>query len=318
GGVTGADRSLQPGVKLPGEKDAPLFAIGTQPPESKQIDVLNIYNDGSLQDRTGTMTSTSISGLGLAKDLDFGPVFDTGNPQTFGEPAIFPGGISFGTVQFVDGKFTTNGAKSTIEVVNLLLGSGNDHVDVQGTLDPDVTVKLTGTLNVATTAGGIDLTRPQPFDWKSQGFLVGQTVHITGFSETFTVTGFGDDNLLDTVGNTIMHLSGTPTPAELAAAPPEITFTKTLPVTLSGSGTSGTVHRASGDWQADNCLVGQTITFSCFGGTWRITAMTNGNNYPQVSGTIPAGFTGTATRTISAVVRTVTADDVPVQSVGVP
>src|SRR5262249_37828161 len=47
GGVTGADRSLQPGLKLPGEKDGPLFAIGPQPPESKQIDVLNIYNDDS-------------------------------------------------------------------------------------------------------------------------------------------------------------------------------------------------------------------------------------------------------------------------------
>ena len=34
-------------VKLPGEKDGPLFAIATQPPESKQIDVLNVYNDGS-------------------------------------------------------------------------------------------------------------------------------------------------------------------------------------------------------------------------------------------------------------------------------
>ena len=47
GGVTGADRSLNLGLKLPGENDGPLFKIGTQPPESKQIDVLNIFNDGS-------------------------------------------------------------------------------------------------------------------------------------------------------------------------------------------------------------------------------------------------------------------------------
>src|SRR5439155_3665137 len=200
GGVTGADRSLQPGVKLPGEKDAPLFAIGTQPPESKQIDVLNIYNDGSQQDRTGTMTSTNISGLGMAKDLDFGPVYNTGNPQTFGEPAIFPGGISFGTVQFVDGKFTTNGAKTSIEVVNLLLGSGNDHFDVQGTIDPDVPVKLTGTVNItvlSSGAGGTDLElrRPSPYDWKSQGFLVGMPITISGLSEMFTVTSCGADDL---------------------------------------------------------------------------------------------------------------------------
>ena len=33
-------------LKLPGEADGPLFKIGTQPPESKQIDVLNMFNDG--------------------------------------------------------------------------------------------------------------------------------------------------------------------------------------------------------------------------------------------------------------------------------
>ena len=137
GGVTGADRSLNLGLKLPGEKDGPLFKIGTQPPESKQIDVLNIFNNGSKADDTGTMTSTTLSGFGLAKDLDFGPTYSSGNPQTFGEPAIFPGGIGFGTVQFVDGKFDTNGAKSTIEVVNFLGGIGNDRIDVQGTIDPD-------------------------------------------------------------------------------------------------------------------------------------------------------------------------------------
>ena len=187
GGVTGADRSLQLGLKLPGEKDGPLFKIGTQPPESKQIDVLNIFNDGSKEDGEGTMTSTTLSGFGLAKDLDFGPTYSSGNPQTFGEPAIFPGGIGFGTVQFVDGKFDTNGAKTTIEVVNFLLGIGNDELDVQGTLDPDVPVKtdrhdhLTPRPAGMGDAGGIDLTRPLPFDWKAQGFLVGQPVEISGF-----------------------------------------------------------------------------------------------------------------------------------------
>jgi hypothetical protein len=73
-----------------------LFKIGTQPPESKQIDVLNLFNDGSKQNRQGTMTSTTLSGLGLPDDLDFGPTYSSGNPQTFGEPAIFPGGIGYG------------------------------------------------------------------------------------------------------------------------------------------------------------------------------------------------------------------------------
>ena len=74
-----------------------------------------------------------------------------------------------------------NGALSTIEVINLLLGVGNDHLDIQGTIDPDVPVKLTGTViitahglgahpgNLPMTTddlwvdhAGIDLTRPEP------------------------------------------------------------------------------------------------------------------------------------------------------------
>ena len=178
-------------------------------------------------------------------------------------------------------------------------------------------MKLTGTVNIIPVAGGIDLTRPQPFDWKSQGFVVGQPVTISGFSETFTITGFGDDNPLDTVVNTIMHLNGTPTAAELAAAPPDVTFSTTTAVTLSGSGTSGTVHRTTGDWIADDFLVGQTITISGLTGTWKITAITNGNKDLHVTGST-AAFTGTASRTVSAVVRTVIGQDTPVWSQTIP
>ena len=81
-----ADRKpVRRSVKLPGEKDGALFEIGVQPPESRQIDVLNIFNDSSQQDRAGTMTSTALRGFGSAKDLDFGPSLDASNPQHFGE-----------------------------------------------------------------------------------------------------------------------------------------------------------------------------------------------------------------------------------------
>jgi hypothetical protein len=71
GGPAGADRSLTNGVKLPGEKDGFLIAIGAQPPESQQIDVLNIYNDSSLADTSGEMTQTTLRGYGMADDLGF-------------------------------------------------------------------------------------------------------------------------------------------------------------------------------------------------------------------------------------------------------
>ena len=125
-------------MKLPGERDSGLIGIGPQAAESKQIDVLNIFNDGSQEDGTGVMTSTSLSGFGMAKELNFGLATST-NGQTFGEPAIFPAGITFGTVAFVDGKFQTNGAKTSIEVVNVLL-AGQRQADDLGTIDPDIAV----------------------------------------------------------------------------------------------------------------------------------------------------------------------------------
>jgi hypothetical protein len=323
GGVSGADRSLQLGLKLPGEKDGPLFAIGKQPPESKQIDVLNIFNDGSQEDRIGTMTSTTLSGLGLPDDLNFGPTYSSGNPQTFGEPAIFPGGIGYGTVQFVDGKFSTNGAKSTVEVVNVLLGSGNDTLDVQGTLDPDVAVKLTGTIIITPVSvphapgghTGIDLTRPQPFDWKAQGFLVGQPVHISGFdNQVWIVTGFSDDDPLDTQDNTRMHLSGPIlTQAQIDAAPYDVFLSKLVSaVTVVGGATGGTVTRASGNWINDGFIVGQRIQLNGVSGTWRLQAITNGDKTLVLDqgGLLPSAVS--SPRTISSVVRTVTADDIPV------
>ena len=71
----------------------------------------------------------------MAKDLDFGR---RSTVAAFGEPAIFPGGISFGSdLASSTASSPTDGGKSTIEVVNVLLGEGNDKLDVQGTLDPD-------------------------------------------------------------------------------------------------------------------------------------------------------------------------------------
>jgi Ca2+-binding RTX toxin-like protein len=292
GGVTGADRSLQLGLKLPGEKDGPLFAIATQAPESKQIDVLTVYNDSSQAHGRGVMTSTTLKGFGLAKDLDFGAGYGGDEDQTFGESQVFPGGISFGTVQFVDGQFVTNGAKSSIEVLNVLLGYGNDRLDIQGTLQPDVPVKLTGTVVLATQGSGSGipagtthrLSRPAPFDWKAQGFLVGQSVTISGMTGTWKVLGFGDDDPGDTTDNTVMYLqlltgvaaTGT-APHTVTAADVPVTFTGSAgnPVTVTPNvqGDGGTVTRTSGSWAADGFVVGQLVMIQGLPGQWRLTAI---------------------------------------------
>src|SRR5204863_4033282 len=81
-------------------------------------------------------------------------------------------------VGFVDGRFQTDGAKSSIEVLNLLLGQGNDKLTITGTLDPIAGVTVTSTMTIVGSAAGGTLTRPGT-DWLALGFLVGQSVQLT-------------------------------------------------------------------------------------------------------------------------------------------
>ncbi|MGL4256696.1 MAG: hypothetical protein ACRCSL_10200, partial [Microbacterium sp.] len=290
GGVTGADRSLELGLKLPGEKDGPLFAIATQAPESKQIDVLTIYNDSSVAHGRGVMTKTSLTGFGMAKDLDFGAGYAGEQGETFGESRIFRGGISFGTVAFVDGAYQTDGAKSTVEVVNLLLGSGNDRLDIQGTLQPDVPVKVIGTVTLSPQGAGAGvpagtthaLTRGSPFDWKAQGFLVGQPVTITGMNGQFRVVGFGDSDPGDTTDNTILYLqllsgsavTGTASRTVVAA---DVPVTRTGAIVVAPIGADGgTITRTDGgNWTDDGFVVGQLVRIQNVAGQWRIVGVTD-------------------------------------------
>jgi Ca2+-binding RTX toxin-like protein len=182
GAVSGADRSLKPGLKLAGEKDGPLFGIGTQPSESQQVDVLNIYDDSSQADGTFTLTPTNLSGPGLPGALP-------PRGAVFGEPSSVPAGISFGQVTFtrdpVTGRVTgiaTDATRSTIEVLNILLGSGNDTMRIDGTLlaapeddgNPATTPNppaVHGTLTVVHGGGNTRL---------GSGAMGGDTIIITG------------------------------------------------------------------------------------------------------------------------------------------
>ena len=136
GGTTSADRSLHAAVLLPGEGNAPPFRVAAQPPEWQAIDTLNVYDDGSKADQAGSLTSTALTGLGMGGDaggiLDFSNLLCTGPPNPtrstcktpFGEPGIYPGGISYGSISIdSNGVFTTNGTLSTVEIVNIMLGA---------------------------------------------------------------------------------------------------------------------------------------------------------------------------------------------------
>src|SRR6185503_1656223 len=106
------------------------------PPEWQQIDTLNVYDGGSVENLTGTLTSTALTGLNMGQGLDFTSL--CGGTCPFGEPGKYPGGISYGSVRIdpVTHVFTTDGTLSTIEVVIIMLGQGNDHLSIASTLQP--------------------------------------------------------------------------------------------------------------------------------------------------------------------------------------
>ncbi|WP_294608493.1 hypothetical protein [uncultured Roseovarius sp.] len=207
GGPSGADRSLTNGVKLPGEEDSFLIAIGTQPPESQQIDVLNIFNDGSKADTSGVLTETTLSGFGMGSDLVFpnvtGPLFGEGAESETGTTLIFPGGISFGKVNFGANGVTNDTQVSTVEVVNVMLGEGNDLLEVEGTLNPAPAVSAENEFTAIEDwsdsdyqflydrtdfEGHLVITR-DGFNWKAEGFLVGQTVFAEGIDGSLVELG---------------------------------------------------------------------------------------------------------------------------------
>ncbi|HEX4998781.1 MAG TPA: Calx-beta domain-containing protein [Terriglobia bacterium] len=273
GGPTGADRSLQNGLKLPGEADTFLIAIGAQPPESQQIDVLNIFNDTSKEDGNGVMNETTLRGFNMADDLNFAELFGLSqdDADTFGESINVPGGISFGRVTFGPGGFGTDATQSTLEVVNLMLGEGNDNLDIVGTLNPAPPVQVTQVFDIQPDESSIVR---EGFDWKAQGFLVGQTVKIDDLDDVWTITAI-DDALAypdmpwegsDPNDNSILVLSG---PSLMAIADGIHTITAfdkdvlTIDATVSIAETEagGIVSRPvdSGTWASDGFVLGNIV-----------------------------------------------------------
>ncbi len=130
------ERGLARAVLLPGEVNRDFLAIDPQPDELAEIDTLNIFNDSSREDDQGVLTSTNLSGFGMAGSLDFGDQDFT--ETAFGEPLLVPGGITFGTIALdANGDFVTDGDASTIEILNFLMGAGNDTLVIEGTLRTD-------------------------------------------------------------------------------------------------------------------------------------------------------------------------------------
>src|SRR5262249_33192563 len=147
---------------------------------------------------------------------------DYGNTQTaFGEPLVFPGGISYGKVTVdSNGNIVTAAGVSTIEVANLLLGEGNDHVNITSTLVPALELanngtptaafqggltlvhgggnsplRVQGTFNVTGGVGANQILRTDGLNWADDEFALGQQVTISGVAGTRTVTAVNGSTL---------------------------------------------------------------------------------------------------------------------------
>ena len=146
GGESGESRDLWKAILLPGEFDNGPFAIAAQPDESQQVDVLNIFDDSLASGGTGTLAQTGLTGFGTAGPLTFTSV-------DFGEPTTVPGGISFGGVRFTGGAFVTDPHLTTLEVVNLMLGTGDDLLTITGSATPGIDIST----GIAAVHGGLTL-----------------------------------------------------------------------------------------------------------------------------------------------------------------
>ncbi|WP_315980888.1 hypothetical protein [Aliamphritea spongicola] len=119
GGVPdGKSRDLAKAVMLPTETDGELPIVNISLDETQQTDTLNIFNDGSIENDTGALSANSITGLGM----------------TAGK------GIEY----------------RDVEVIDTLLGSGNDTFTVTGTAKGAITVVHGGGGNDTITVTGSD------------------------------------------------------------------------------------------------------------------------------------------------------------------
>ena len=271
-------------LKLPGENDGPLFKIGTQPPESKQIDVLNIFNDGSKAGRRRhDDVDDARPASACAKDLDFGPTYSSGNAADVRRAGrSSPAASASAPSSSSTASSRPTARKSTIEVVNLLLGIGNDQLDIQGTIDPDDAVKLTGTIidsRPARAAGVRRSTSPARSRSTGRRRASSSASRSTSPASPGIVEG---RRLLrrrprPTPSTTrVMHLQPAPGARrrrQLAAA--RATSHRARSVS-STSRSRGDVRRPArsrappASWIADGFVVGQRVTITGLTGSWRV------------------------------------------------
>ena len=204
--IPNRDRSFHAAVILPTEKDAPLPVVVAGTDFTKDTDTLTVFNAGSISNDTGTLgqakaagaiatdygvtaASVDLSSYGLISGLNMGGGTTTnyGTQQT-------PNNVKF------DGGITYHG----FEVVDVLLGQGNDTFTVSATTAGSITAVQGGGgsdhLVATATAGG----------GASPLILLGDTTQDGSFynSTTKAITGAGRE--FGNAGNDVLDASADP------------------------------------------------------------------------------------------------------------
>ncbi|WP_261842146.1 LEPR-XLL domain-containing protein [Aliamphritea ceti] len=163
GGVPdGKARDLSKAVMLPTETDGELSIVNISLDETQQTDTLNVFNDGSIQNDTGVLTATTITGLGM------------------------PAGKG---IEYRD-----------IEVIDTLLGTGNDTFTVTGTAKGAITVIHGG--------GGNDTIKVTGSDADGALILLGDSVQDGSSYNATSLQKTAKGREFTTPGNDIIDASG--------------------------------------------------------------------------------------------------------------
>jgi hypothetical protein len=203
--ILNRDLSLSVAVMLPSETDSPLSVVGTDNNFAAQTDTVNVFNDGSASNDTGHL-GYAVNSTGLASNFGVQPgtvdltSFGNISGDNLGISLSIDGGKSQSpSVATFDGGVTYNG----VEVVDVMLGVGNDTFTVDNTTAGSITVVQGGGGNnhlIANGGGGPEAPLILFGSTSQDGSFYNSTdTNITGMAREFSNPG---NNVLDARNDT--------------------------------------------------------------------------------------------------------------------
>ncbi|MEO1617598.1 MAG: PKD domain-containing protein, partial [Planctomycetota bacterium] len=175
-------------------------------------DVLNVYGDATDANRGGQLTGIGVTGLGMGRNLKFtthndvfGADLDVKDANDPGDdPDNYPAAIYYG---LRDRHSAGQPIVSTVESVNVILGSGDDRFDVDSTYDYGVTNVDAGpgndVIRVGSTATGLRTVEVRD----RVDFIDGRLNLVGGQGTNTVIVNDAEDD--DVAGNTGVFLGDT-------------------------------------------------------------------------------------------------------------